>query len=78
MSDRDPTTRSYVPGEWYAVLGPSLVLALPPDRRDLAAAAWARAAALEPRLACSAKKCRTRTIISHKNYLKIFGIFFPS
>ena len=41
MSDRDPTTRSYVPGEWYAVLGPSLVLALPPDRRDLAAAAWA-------------------------------------
>ena len=41
MSDQDPTTRSYVPGEWYAVLGPSLVLALPPDRRDLAAAAWA-------------------------------------
>jgi len=41
VSDQDPTTRSYVPGEWYAVLGPSLVLALPPDRRDLAAAAWA-------------------------------------
>ena len=41
MSDQYPTTRSYVPGEWYAVLGPSLVLALPPDRRDLAAAAWA-------------------------------------
>lgn len=41
MSDQDPTTRSYVPGEWYAVLCPSLVLALPPDRRDLAAAAWA-------------------------------------
>ena len=40
MSDHDPTTRSYVPGEWYAVLGPSLVLALPPDRRDLASAAW--------------------------------------
>ena len=40
MTDQAPTTRSYVPGEWYAVLGPSLVLALPPDRRDLAAAAW--------------------------------------
>ncbi|CAB4772399.1 unannotated protein [freshwater metagenome] len=41
MTDAVPTPRTYLPGEWYAVLGPSLVLALPPDRRDLAAAAWA-------------------------------------
>lgn len=41
MTDAAPTPRTYLPGEWYAVLGPSLVLALPPDRRDLAAAAWA-------------------------------------
>lgn len=33
-------TRSYVPGEWYALLGPDLVLALPPGSRDLAASAW--------------------------------------
>ena len=41
MTDHAPTTRSYVPGEWYVVLGADLVLALPPDRRDLAASAWA-------------------------------------
>lgn len=34
-------TRSVLPGEWYAVLGRDLVLALPPGSRDLAAAAWA-------------------------------------
>ena len=32
--------RSVLPGEWYAVLGRDLVLALPPGSRDLAAAAW--------------------------------------
>jgi len=41
VTDHAPTTRSYVPGEWYVVLGADLVLALPPDRRDLAASAWA-------------------------------------
>lgn len=34
-------TRSVLPGSWYAVLGPDLVLALPPGSRDLAARAWA-------------------------------------
>lgn len=41
MTDARPVLRSYLPGEWFAVLAPDLVLALPPDRRDLAAAAWA-------------------------------------
>jgi hypothetical protein len=33
-------TRSVLPGSWYAVLGPDLVLALPPGSRELAARAW--------------------------------------
>ena len=31
---------SYRPGDWYAVLGPTTTLLLPPDARDLAVALW--------------------------------------
>lgn len=36
----EQTTRSYRPGEWYAVLGDDTVLLLPPDERTRAAALW--------------------------------------
>ena len=39
-SDALVPTRGYLPGEWYVVLGAGLVLALPADRRDLAATLW--------------------------------------
>lgn len=40
MTDPHAGLRSYCPGEWYAVLGPSVSLVLPPSDRSRAAAVW--------------------------------------
>ncbi|WP_121256626.1 FHA domain-containing protein [Nocardioides ferulae] len=38
--EREGAARSFQPGDWYAVLGPHVVVLLPPSQRQRAAATW--------------------------------------